>query len=225
MEFLNKILKRKKRKRGNRNIEFYKRDLKSIKEKCKVLFIDDEEFLFIDRLKTQDHWERIDRISDLESMTQPELVDAYIIFVDIYGVGKKMGFQNEGLGLMCAIKEKYPEKKVVMYSGESGGHVSAFEEAVNIVDRTLRKTASQYEFSSLIEEFAVDAYSWNNCIKNIQKILNDDFNTKYEFNEVEDIVSKLLEGPFEEKDIEKAFDIDINLVGSIASILSLFSSL
>lgn len=203
----------------------FERDINAIKNGCKILFIDDEEFKFIERLKTQDQWQRITRIDDLESMSQPELVDAYIVFVDIYGVGRKMGFPNEGLGLMCAIKEKYPDKKVVMYSGESGGNVSAFDKAVNVVDRTLRKTATQYEFSTLIEEFATEAYSWNECVKRIQFILQNEFNISYEFDEVEKRMSRLMsEGSIDDSKIKRVFGV-VDKVGSIASIISLFMSL
>lgn len=96
-----------------------KRNLNEIKNGCRVLFIDDQKFDIVDRLKNQEGWKNTTRIKDLDSISQTELVDAHIVLVDVQGVGKKMQCPDEGLGLIVAVKQKYPQKKVIMYSGES----------------------------------------------------------------------------------------------------------
>ena len=93
--------------------------LPELKQKTKILFVDDLKFNIIDSLKDKDGWRNIQRVADVESISQSEVCEAHIIFVDVQGVGKKLGFADEGLGLIVALKETYPEKKIVMYSSES----------------------------------------------------------------------------------------------------------
>ena len=95
--------------------------LSDLKQKTKILFVDDLKFNVVDSLKTKDGWKNIQRVSDVDSITQTEVLEAHVIFVDVQGVGKRLGFADEGLGLIVALKETYPEKKVVMYSAESKG--------------------------------------------------------------------------------------------------------
>lgn len=64
-----------------------------------------------------------------------------IFFVDIQGVGKKLDFQDEGLGLANALKNK----KVVIYSAENRG--DRFHEA----DDSLPKNAEPFQFQQTIE--------------------------------------------------------------------------
>jgi len=125
-----------------------------LKQKTKILFVDDMKFNIVDSLKSKDGWRNIQRVSDVDSITQPEVSEAHIIFVDVQGVGKKLGFADEGLGLIVALKEAYPEKKVVMYSAESQGQVNAFHKAADLVDGRLKKRSSRYEFDSTIERLA-----------------------------------------------------------------------
>lgn len=72
-----------------------------------------------------------------------------IFFVDIQGVGKKLDFQDEGLGLANALKNKYPNKKVVIYSAENRG--DRFHEALKKADDSLPKNAEPFQFQQTIE--------------------------------------------------------------------------
>lgn len=79
------------------------------------------------------------------------MADADIFFVDIQGVGLKLGFRDEGLGLALALKEKYPDKKLVIYSAEPRGE--RFHKALKKADETLEKNADPYQFQQLVENF------------------------------------------------------------------------
>lgn len=116
-----------------------------------ILFIDDERFLVIDILKNSG-WDNTTRISDVKALNQKEVIDANIIFVDIQGVGVKLGFQDEGLGLSIALKNKYPDKKIIIYSAEKNGN--RFHAALKVVDDFLEKDADPYRFELIVEKFA-----------------------------------------------------------------------
>lgn len=200
-----------------------KRNLVEIKNGCRILFIDDQRFDIVTRLKEKEGWKNTIRINDLESISQTELQDAHIVFVDIQGVGKKMKCQDEGLGLIKAIKQKYPNKKLVMYSGENSGSVDAFHEAGNLVDHRLRKGATQYEFSSCLEKLAKDAFCLENCILRIKTILYNEYATQLSENEIENKLKKITDGNLTEQKISSVFNIQN--AAAIANILQLFYSI
>lgn len=195
--------------------------LPDLKQKTKILFVDDQKFNVVDSLKTKDGWKNIQRVSDVESMSQTEVTEAHIIFVDVQGVGKKLGFADEGLGLIVALKETYPEKKVVMYSAESQGQVNAFHKAADLVDGRLKKRPSRYEFDSTIERLAREAFCLNNCVSYLQKILLRDFNVDLTDAEIKKVVEDLYnKGTYNEANtIAAAFNL--SNAGSIASIIQL----
>jgi len=168
-----------------------KRDLNEIKKGCRILFIDDQKFDIVDRLKNQEGWVHTTRIRDLESISQAVLLDAHIVLVDVQGVGKKMQCNDEGLGLIVAIKDKYPQKKVIMYSGESQGKIETFHKAWNVADYKLKKTSTQYEFNNIIEKFANDAFCLENCIKKIKRILYNDYGISMSELEIENKIYKI----------------------------------
>ena len=92
-----------KRKKNTKKIPA--RTLEELKVLTKVLFIDDKAFKVVDNIKEKDGWRNVSRIVDAESLSQTEIVEAHIIFVDIQGVGKKMSFKDGGLGLIVALKK------------------------------------------------------------------------------------------------------------------------
>ncbi len=195
--------------------------LPELKQKTKILFVDDLKFNIVDSLKTRDGWRNIQRIADVDSMTQSEVLEAHIIFVDVQGVGKKLGFPDEGLGLIVALKESYPEKKVVMYSSESKGQVNAFHRAADLVDGRLKKKPSRYEFGATIERLSREAFCLNSCVSYLRKILLRDFNVDLTEGEIKGIVEDLYnKGTYNETNsIAAAFNL--SNAGSIASIIQL----
>jgi hypothetical protein len=113
-----------------------------------VLFIDDDsEFKIVSMLR-KSGWKNVDIISDVKRIDQDKVKTADIIFIDIQGVGKAMEFQKEGLGLLKALKETYPNKKLVVYSAVAAHDI--FAEELEWADAKLRKTTELYEFQSTI---------------------------------------------------------------------------
>lgn len=123
-----------------------------LKGKTKILFIDDNhtEYKMVSILK-KSGWINTKSVKDVIDLDDLKVQEADIIFVDINGVGTTM-FQDQGLGLASALKRKYNQKKVVLYSAETTG--DRFHKALREVDNCLPKNAEPYQFSNLIEEFA-----------------------------------------------------------------------
>jgi PleD family two-component response regulator len=125
-----------------------------IKEKTKILFIDDNhtDFKIVSILK-KNGWINTKSIKDVINLDDPKVKDADIIFVDINGVGTTL-FNDEGLGLASALKKKYKNKKIIIYSADTKG--DRFHKALREVDGCLSKDAEPFQFSSLIESLAND---------------------------------------------------------------------
>lgn len=127
--------------------------LAEAKKTKSILFIDDDVKFKVVSILKKAGWENTRIFKDISSLDNEEVRTTDIFFVDIQGVGKKMDFQEEGLGLALAIKKKYPNKKLVIYSSETKG--DRFHEALKVADSFLSKNAEPYEFQLIVEELAV----------------------------------------------------------------------
>ena len=127
-----------------------------IKAKTHILFIDDEDFTVVKLLKNAG-WANTKLKRKISNVDDPAIIDAHIIFVDIVGVCGDL-FKDEGLGLARALKEKYPDKKIIIYSGETQG--DRFDRTLRMVDECLPKNAEFYQFLSLVDQFANEI--WKN---------------------------------------------------------------
>lgn len=124
----------------------------SHKSMTRLLFIDDnhKEYKMVSILKKYG-WINTKSVKDITDLDDPILLEADIIFVDINGVGTTL-FQDQGLGLASALKKKYQNKKIVIYSSETTG--DRFHRALREVDDCLYKDAEPYQFINLIENFS-----------------------------------------------------------------------
>lgn len=121
-----------------------------IKAKTHILFVDDEDFTVVKLLKNAG-WTNTKLKRKISNIDDAIIIDAHIIFVDIVGVCGDL-FKDEGLGLARALKEKYPDKKIIIYSGENQG--DRFDRTLRMVDECLSKNAEFYQFLSLVDQFA-----------------------------------------------------------------------
>jgi len=126
--------------------------IESKKSRTKILFIDDEVKFKVVKILQAAGWIHTQLIKDVKSLDQIEVKESKIIFVDIQGVGKELDFKEEGLGLASALKEKYPHKKIIIYSAEQKG--DRFHKALRQVDDSISKDADPYQFQSLVEDHA-----------------------------------------------------------------------
>lgn len=122
------------------------------KHNCHILFIDDQhnDFKMVSILKKAG-WSNTRAIKDLTDLDDHKVIEADIVFVDINGVGTTM-FEDQGLGLAAALKDKYEKKIIILYSAEPTGN--RFNKKLRKVDDSLPKNAEPYEFISLIERYS-----------------------------------------------------------------------
>jgi hypothetical protein len=196
------------------------RNLDEIKQICKILFIDDRTFPLIEILKTAG-WTNTRRIKDVDSLDQSEVREAHIMFVDIQGVGKRLKFHDEGLGLIVALKTKYANKKIVAYSAEDQGQVQAFSDGINMADSRMSKNADPYQFQFLVEKFAREAFSLNECIERIKQVLIKEIGRSEEGDSILKKLNKVASSKnFTTDEIGKIFNLQN--ASNIASIVQLF---
>lgn len=123
-------------------------DVTELKRTSQILFIDDDRGFKIVGVLKKMGWENTRLVADISSLEQVHLLSADVVFVDIQGVGRIMQYSDEGLGLALAIKRRYPQKKVVIYSAEEKG--ARFHEALQEADYSLPKTAEPIRFEDTI---------------------------------------------------------------------------
>jgi len=175
-----KILFKRKRKIPQRNLD-------EIKNICNIVFVDDKSFPIIDILKNCG-WRNLQKLKDIDSIDQKEIREAHIVFMDIQGVGKKLKLPDEGLGLIVAIKKKYPNKRIIAYSAEDQGHVETFHEGLELADSRLSKNANSYEFQFRLEKFSKQIFSLEECVDRIKNLLIAELGYS---PQMEEIISKL----------------------------------
>tara|TARA_R110001606_G_scaffold171843_2_gene317762 strand:- start:279 stop:929 length:651 start_codon:yes stop_codon:yes gene_type:complete len=196
------------------------RTLDEIKSVCNILFIDDRKFPVADILKNAG-WLNTTTVKDIDSLDQKSIRDAHIIFSDIQGVGKKLKFNEEGLGLAHAIKEKYPTKKLIVYSAEEQGKIEAFHPAIDLADNRLSKNADPYQFQVLVEKYAKESFSFNECIERIRKQIQRETGYALEFDDVVKSLKRVQQTKdYSNANVAKIFSLQ-NAAG-IADIVQLF---
>lgn len=120
-----------------------------IKKITRVLFIDDEKFGYIDRIK-EAGWS-VSQIFDLNNLDEECVRQADIVFLDYKGVGRSLSQSEEGIGLLKALKKKYPAKPIILYSAHAGFNLG---DEFDLADDWLPKNADTYVYIQKIEEFA-----------------------------------------------------------------------
>lgn len=131
-----------------------KEELELRKKLTNILFVDDETKFKIIKILNVAGWINTKIVKDIENPDSEIVTKSHILFIDINGVGIKMHFKDEGLGLANYLKKKYPEKKVILYSTEPNG--DRFHEAFRKVDDFLNKNADPIEFQEIIEQFSAE---------------------------------------------------------------------
>lgn len=131
-----------------------KEELDTRKKLTNILFVDDDTKFKIIKILSVAGWINSNIVKDIENPDSEIVNTAHILFIDINGVGLKMQFKDEGLGLANYLKKKYPEKKVIIYSTEPNG--DRFHEAFRNVDDFLYKNADPTEFQEIIEQFSAE---------------------------------------------------------------------
>ena len=127
-----------------------------MQSKTTVLFIDDDTNFNVVKILKDSGWKKSKTVPDIKTLDVPAVRDADILFVDINGVGKLLKLEFEGLDLALMLKQKYSEKKVIIYSANRNSN--SFHQAWDICDFKLEKNALPYQFQNLVEEYSIEKY-------------------------------------------------------------------
>lgn len=88
-------------------------NISQLRERVKILIVDDEEFGRVDQLSDRKY--SIFYKKDIDYSIEAEPFD--IVILDIKGVARKMASPKEGFGMAQDIKKIYPYKKIYCFSG------------------------------------------------------------------------------------------------------------
>lgn len=124
--------------------------------KTSILFIDDDTNFNVVKILKDSGWKKSKTVPDIKTLDVQAVKDADIIFVDINGVGKLLNLEFEGLDLALMLKQKNPDKKVIIYSANRNSN--SFHQAWDICDFKLEKNALPYQFQNLVEEYSIEKY-------------------------------------------------------------------
>lgn len=177
-----------------KGINFPKRTLKELKKYCRILFIDDDRDFKTIKIIEEDGWTHTSHIFDVKKLDDNDIRLAHIICLDIQGVGKELDFHKEGLGLLRALKEKYPYTAIIAYSAQSKGNINFFDEDLDKADRKLSKTTDPYQFILTLKDLAKDVLSYENCSLKIKYILEKEHDIQKSEYEIKMIIKRLING-------------------------------
>lgn len=130
--------------------------IESMKTRYKILFIDDDKNFKVVKILKNSGWKHTKSIVDIKSVDQEDVMNSDLFFVDINGIGKILDLPNEGLDIALMLKQRYPNKKVVIYSANSKNNV--FHEVWDLCDLKLEKNALPYQFQSIVEQYSIINY-------------------------------------------------------------------
>jgi hypothetical protein len=119
--------------------------------KVEILFIDDDHKNQIATAVRNAGFTHTSQVKDIANLDDPKVKNADVLFVDVIGVGQKLFPREQGLGLAVALKDRYPKKRVAVYSTEPGGNRA--DPKLRKIDAFLDKTSQPYVFIQLIQEW------------------------------------------------------------------------
>lgn len=127
-----------------------------MKNKVQILFIDDDKKFNVVKNLKDGGWKFTKTVEDIKNVDVPVVKNSYILFVDINGVGKILNLEYEGLDLALMLKQRYTDKKVIIYSANKNSN--SFHEAWTVCDYRLEKNALPYQFQSLVESYSIELF-------------------------------------------------------------------
>lgn len=119
------------------------------KGSVKILIVDDNDFEYKNEMMNFDF-----NLKTVDDIAQLDFVSNYdIIICDIRGVGKKLGYKFEGVGLINDLKKKYPYKLYGVYTGNDVSlEMSAMLDGVKILPKNLDKEDWKGILDQLVKE-------------------------------------------------------------------------
>lgn len=184
----------------------------------RILIIDDKKSDIDENLR-REGWVA-SYIDDAMSMSQNEIRDAQIICVDINGVGAKLGFTDEGMGLARAIKKEYPAKRIILYSTQQNHNI--FNDALDFVDRKVYKSGEFYPFLEAVSSLAKTVFDWETCVDELYIKYKKGFPKQVSYDLFKASLEKGISNKkFDPKKLMETTGIVLEVAGVIKSVVEL----
>lgn len=197
------------------------KSIEKLRERAKILLVDDEEYDIIDILKTRGY--DIYYKSDINYLIETEPFD--IILLDIKGIATKFGSPKEGFGFAMNVKSKYPQKVVISFSGVSDVRIN---EELHKIDGFITKDTDVDTWCSRLDGFIKDycdeSYQWNaiaNKLKNdgvnedVINELKDEFFNSFKSNSFDKFSNKFMDKVKNAKELMEILGILISLLKTV----------
>lgn len=169
---------------------FAKKTKAELKDRSRVLFIDDEHTGLVEGL-SREGW-HVKYLPDLDRYNNADLIDAHIVCIDIQGVGITLKLPDEGLGLVRTIKDQYPEKRIILYSSVASHDI--FNQAIDLVDKKVFKDGQLHPFERAIEELAYKAFDWESIVHEAYHKYRSEFGKQMSQEEFDKALRKAIDG-------------------------------
>lgn len=217
----NMCIWKNKRKTYSSAIKFLNsQNIAQIREKVKILFVDDEEFEIVEQLK--DRMYKIYYKSDIWYTIEAEPFD--VIIMDIRGVAKRTRSSMEGFSIAAEIKKAYPEKQVYCYSGTV--IMNEIAEKLNNIDGYILKDTDIDKWTEKLDTIICDYTDsdkrWEiirerlvqNKVSDIDiETIHRDYKRIYKDGYVEPFMTSIFEHV-------KQTEIALNLINSVLTLIS-----
>jgi len=186
------------------------------RDKVKIVFIDDEDFIYIDDLRRSGF--NITQYHDIEDLQT--LGTFHVIICDIKGVGKHFHTSAEGAFLIRELKKKYPYKVFAAYTGSTNRiGINDYLRGVYIIKKDIDMDDWCNEIDLLVKKAVNPQYIWSS-IREI--LLNENVSTlnvaKLEHKYVDIILNR--DGNFNDFLKDKTIAINDNVRDIITSLIS-----
>jgi DNA-binding NarL/FixJ family response regulator len=141
--------------------------LSIIKDRAKLLFIDDQDVELLGTLQTEgwhvEHWKDVQNFRDLEEGKFD------LVFLDIGGIGKKYSPDKEGFGVLERLKKVNPSLIIVAYSGQEYDPEKL--DFFNLADAKLSKGSGALKAIETIEQLLSEKWTLNELWRDIEVVL------------------------------------------------------
>ena len=119
--------------------------LGTLRERVPIVAIDDKGFVYLNVLRNHGF-----NIKELLDVTDVKAVESYsIVICDVRGVGKAFGSGFEGAHVISEIKKHYPNKILIVYTGEMFD--ASYNQYFALCDWSMKKDAQSEDWVNILD--------------------------------------------------------------------------
>lgn len=201
-----------------KNNNFNSKTTDELKRLTQILIIDDHDNS-LKKMLENENW-TANYAKDLDNYSNQYLEKAHIVCLDIHGVGKKLKCAD-GLELAGYIKEKYPSKRILLYSSEPNHDI--FNKNIDIVDKRIYKDGQPYPFIKAIEELSMKIFDWKAVLEDIFQKHKNEFGSELTFEKFEKEMKKIAnKDKFNKEDVSKVLSASLEIATRIIILTQAF---